>query len=57
MLTGQYHLDADTAARDIKWMPAVHPLHTLQSSSQFGMGMDFAKEYLKTHPGVIDGGK
>ncbi|MGN6494358.1 MAG: sialate O-acetylesterase [Agriterribacter sp.] len=54
-LSGQYHLDADSSAKNVEWMPAAHPLHPLQSSAQFGMGMDFAKEYMKTHPGVIVG--
>lgn len=54
-LTGQHQLDADTSIKEVKWIPAKHPLHILQSSAQFGMGMDFAKEYMKTHPGVTVG--
>lgn len=54
-LTGQYQLDADTSQREVKWIPAKHPLNVLQSSAQFSMGMDFAKEYMKAHPGVTVG--
>jgi len=55
MLTGQHDLDADTSIKEVKWVPATHPLHPLQSSAQFGMGIDFAKEYIKMHPGVSVG--
>lgn len=51
-LTGQHQLDADTSISEVKWIPATHPLHVLQSSAQFGMGMDFAKEYMQIYPGV-----
>lgn len=54
-LTGQHQLDADTSMSEVKWIPAKHPLHVLQSSAQFGMGMDFAKEYIRLHPGVTVG--
>lgn len=53
--TGQHQLDADTSMPEMKWIPATHPLHIFQSSAQFGMGMDFAKEYMRSHPGVIVG--
>ncbi|MBX2925171.1 MAG: sialate O-acetylesterase [Chitinophagaceae bacterium] len=54
-LTGQHQLDADTSISEVKWIPAKHPLHVLQSSAQFGMGIDFAREYIKLHPGVTVG--
>jgi hypothetical protein len=54
-LTGQHQLDADTSIKEVKWIPATHPLNVLQSTAQFSMGMDFAKEYIKAHPGVTVG--
>ena len=52
MLMGEAtHTDAK--AKDaIEWKPAAHPLHRRQGHQYFGMGMDFAKSYLATHPGV-----
>ena len=37
---------------DYKWQPAVHPLHNRLKSDRFGLGLPFAKAYLKNHPGV-----
>jgi hypothetical protein len=34
------------------WKTASHPLHNRLKSDRFGLGLPFAKEYLKTHPGV-----
>jgi hypothetical protein len=35
-----------------EWQPAAHPLHNRLSSDRFGLGLPFAKAYLKTHPNV-----
>ena len=38
------------------WFPAVHPLHIIPGRPQsFGLGLPFAKEYLKRNPGVTIG--
>lgn len=38
------------------WFPAVHPLHIIPGRPQsFGLGLPFAKEYLKRNPGVTVG--
>lgn len=48
--------NADPRPREpIAWRPGAHRLHLRMDSEQFGLGMDFAKEYLKTHPGVTVG--
>lgn len=40
----------------LKWMPAAHPLHFRpRRPNSFGLGIPFAKEYLKNHPGVTVG--
>lgn len=39
----------------LKWEPAAHPLHNRLKSDRFGLGLPFAKEYLKDKPGVIVG--
>jgi hypothetical protein len=36
--------------RELKWSPASHPLH--RPARGFGLGLPFAKAYLKSHPGV-----
>ena len=42
--------------RDTGWFPAVHPLHVIPGRPQsFGLGLPFAKEYLKRNPGVTVG--
>ena len=37
------------------WIPAAHPLHLGGKKNGFGLGLPFAKEYLKNHPGVAVG--
>jgi len=38
------------------WFPAVHPLHIIPGRPRsFGLGLPFAKEYLKRNPGVTVG--
>lgn len=39
----------------IQWRPGAHRLHLHQNTAQFGMGMDFAKSYRASHPGVTVG--
>lgn len=34
------------------WKPAAHPLHNRLSSDRFGLGIPFAKEYIKMNPNV-----
>jgi hypothetical protein len=42
--------------RDAGWFPAVHPLHIIPGRPRsFGLGLPFAKEYLKRNPGVTVG--
>lgn len=39
-----------------KWQPSAHPLHIRPGRpNSFGLGIPFAKEYLKHHPGVTVG--
>lgn len=45
---------AGTRRTAVVWRPAGHPLHRLQPG-EFGLGIDFAKAYLKQHPGVTVG--
>ncbi len=40
---------------DIQWEPASHPLHNGRQTDRFGLGLAFAKEYLKDKPGVTVG--
>lgn len=55
VLDGQgTHGDA-TPVEPIAWRPGAHPLHLHQGTAQFGLGIDFAREYLKSHPGVTVG--
>lgn len=44
-----------TATNDFAWQPAAHPLHNRLDSDRFGLGIPFATEYLKSHPGVTVG--
>ena len=37
------------------WIPAAHPLHLGGKKNGFGLGLPFAEEYLKNHPGVTVG--
>ena len=38
------------------WFPAVHPLHVRPGRpNSFGLGIPFAKEYMKRHPGITAG--
>jgi len=37
------------------WKPAAHPLHNRLKSDRFGLGVPFAREYLKDKPGVTVG--
>ena len=40
----------------LAWQPAAHPLHNRsKTSKQVGLGLSFAVEYRKTHPGVTVG--
>ncbi len=39
----------------LSWEPAAHPLHNRLDSDRFGLGLPFAREYLKNHPGVAVG--
>jgi hypothetical protein len=55
VLDGQGTHDDATPREPIVWRPGAHPLHLHQSTAQFGLGMDFAKEYIKSHPGVTVG--
>jgi len=41
--------------RQLKWVPAAHPLHNRLKSDRFGLGLPFAVEYLKDKPGVVVG--
>ncbi|NKI27480.1 sialate O-acetylesterase [Arenibacter sp. 6A1] len=40
------------AKEPYKWQPAAHPLHNRLSSDRFGLGLPFAKAYLKKYPDV-----
>ncbi len=40
---------------DVQWEPAAHPLHNSRQTDRFGLGLTFAKEYLKDKPGVTVG--
>ncbi len=45
-----------TPAKRFSWKPAAHPLHVRHNRPRsFGLGLPFAKEYLKNHPGVTVG--
>jgi hypothetical protein len=55
VLDGQGTSGSDKPVGAIAWRPGAHRLHLNQPTAQFGMGMDFAKAYLKTHPGVTVG--
>jgi hypothetical protein len=46
---------ATTATNNFAWQPAAHPLHNRLDSDRFGLGLPFAIEYLKSHPGVTVG--
>ena len=35
---------------DLAWEPAAHPLHNRLPSDRFGLGLPFAKAYMKQHP-------
>jgi hypothetical protein len=37
------------------WIPAAHPIHLGGKKNGFGLGLPFAKEYKKHHPGVVVG--
>lgn len=37
------------------WKPAAHPLHNRKPTDRFGLGLPFAKEYLKGKSGVVVG--
>ena len=37
------------------WIPAAHPIHLGGKKNGFGLGLPFAKEYKKRHPGVTVG--
>lgn len=37
------------------WIPAAHPIHLGGKKNGFGLGLPFAKEYKKYHPGVTVG--
>ncbi len=39
----------------LKWNPAAHPLHNRLKSDRFGLGLPFAKEYLKVTPDIVVG--
>jgi hypothetical protein len=41
--------------RELIWKPAAHPLHNRHKTDRFGLGLPFAKEYLKDKPGVVVG--
>jgi hypothetical protein len=43
------------AKGDFAWQPAAHPLHNRLPSDRFGLGLPFAIEYRKAHPGVTVG--
>ena len=53
-LTGQWNYKTDRPSGPPSWTPAKHPLHDVQPAA-FGLGIDFAREYLKDHPGVTVG--
>jgi hypothetical protein len=40
---------------NMQWQPAAHPLHNRLKSDRFGLGLPFAKEYLKNKPTVTVG--
>lgn len=37
------------------WIPAAHPLHLGGKKNGFGLGLPFAREYLRHHPGLTVG--
>jgi len=54
-LSGENDLDKGTKEGPVAWEPARNPLHHLQATAQFGLGLEFAKEYLRKNPGVTIG--
>jgi len=55
VLDGQSNIGSSTPANTIQWRKGSHRLHVLQTTGRFGLGMDFAKQYLADHPGVLVG--
>ena len=41
--------------KDLQWVPATHPVHYDKVTAGYGLGLDFAKQYLTDHPGVTVG--
>lgn len=39
----------------IAWRPGAHRLHLRMDTEQFGLGIDFAREYINSHPGITVG--
>lgn len=50
-VAGVYYLPTKST-NDLAWQPAAHPLHNRLPSDRFGLGLPFAIEYRKRHPGV-----
>lgn len=46
---------ADEKNDPVGWRHGRHPLHFWRNSGTFGLGMDFAREYLEAHPGITVG--
>lgn len=55
MLRGQGTPSKAESSEPMEWRPAAHPLHTGLPSYGFGLGLEFAKEYGKSHPGITIG--
>ncbi|QZE12975.1 sialate O-acetylesterase [Halosquirtibacter laminarini] len=51
VVDGIYYIP-QSEKNDFKWEGAKHPLHNRTKHDRFGLGLPFAKEYLKKHPGV-----
>ncbi len=55
VLDGQGTTNNAKPVEPVAWRPGAHRLHLHQGTAQFGLGMDFAKAYQKSHPGVTVG--
>ena len=55
VLGGQGTVHSEKPVGAVEWRLGAHRLHLNQPTAQFGLGIDFAKTYMKAHPGVSVG--